>query len=481
MSGNDPFDPFGQNDRTIVRPNPGGARPNPGGAAPGGQPAQPPFGGEAAAPAPSQPSFSPPPAAPAGPIQTPGTNPLIIAAGPLLDLLGRLRNSLTQASFADLKVSVSRAIEGFDAAAAANGAKPEQIPPAKYAICTMADDVVMNLPGENKQVWASDPMLPKYCQNSRDGGVGFYRNLEKAMQDPGGYYDLLELKYSCLSLGFEGMHRMEGAGTGAAPLQQTRREVYNALRRVEGSGNWDLSPNWVGMEIGKKSIGMQIPFWAVAAVVGLLLTGLFFGLRFALAGETDQIVHRALDIHPEATVEIARTQVVAPPPPPPPPPDNGQLDRIRAALEPEIQQGLVTADYLDQNFIIVRMSNKLLFPSGKAEVSDAFQEQLAPRIGEVFKQETELLRQRGFRHGRVVSLGHSDAQPLSGRSRWSSNQELSKARADSVMTAIAVHSPPDLRTLVEGRGPDDPICVPAEDRACWPENRRVELLIERTL
>ena len=277
------------------------------------------------------------------------------------------------------------------------------------------------------------------------------------------------------------MHRAEGPGTGAAALQQTRRDIYNSLRRVEGSGNWALSPNWEGMEIGKKSIGMQIPFWAVASVVGLLLTGLFFGLRLALAGETDALVVRSLDIHPETKVEIARAQVVAAPPPPPPPVDNGQLDRIREALAPEIQQGLISADYLDQNFIIVRMSNKLLFPSGKAEVSDAFRGQLASRIGGVFKNESDLMRQRGFRHGRVIALGHSDAQPLSSNSRWSSNQELSKARASSVMDAVAVHSPPDLRTLVEGRGPDDPICVPADNRACWSENRRVELLIERTL
>lgn len=473
MSGGDPFDPFGQNDRTIVRPNPGGRQPAPT-PQPGGQ----------MPPSAQAGSFAPPPAAaPSGPLVTPGTNPLIIAAGPLLDLLGRLRNSLTQASFADLKGSVSKSIEQFESVAMTNGAKQNHLFPAKYAICTMADDVVMNLPGENRQIWSGDPMLPRYCDNARDGGVGFFRNLDKAMQDPGGFYDLLELKYVCLSLGFEGMHRAEGPGTGAAALQQTRREIYNALRRVEESSNWAISPNWEGNPIGKKSVGMQIPFWAVSAVVALVLTGSFFGLRFALAGETGHIVERSVDIHPEAKIEIARTQVVAPPPPPPPPPpdQNGQLDRIRSALAPEIQQGLISAEYLDQNFIIVRMSNKLLFPSGKAEVSDDFTAQLAPRIGEVFNAENELLRQRGFKHGRVISLGHSDAQPLSSTSRWASNQELSKARASSVMETIAEYSPPDLRTLVEGRGPDDPICVPADDTACWPENRRVELLIERTL
>ena len=126
MSGGDPFDPFGQNDRTIVRPNPGGRAP-----APTPQPgAQMPPQGQAA-------SFSPPPAsAPSGPIVTPGTNPLIIAAGPLLDLLGRLRNSLTQASFADLKASVSKSIEQFEATASTNGAKQNHLFPAKDAICT---------------------------------------------------------------------------------------------------------------------------------------------------------------------------------------------------------------------------------------------------------------------------------------------------------------------------------------------------------
>jgi outer membrane protein OmpA-like peptidoglycan-associated protein len=48
------------------------------------------------------------------------------------------------------------------------------------------------------------------------------------------------------------------------------------------------------------------------------------------------------------------------------------------------------------------------------------------------------------------------------------------------MNAILPYAPPDLPTQVEGRGPDDPVCIPAEDTSCWPQNRRVELLVERT-
>lgn len=483
MSG-DPFDPFGQNERTIIRPQPGGRAPQP--------QSQPSAGartatgeGPAAAlgAAGVGPGHQPVQASTGRPIDTLrglGANPLIVAAGPLLDLLGRLRNAMTQARFADLKQSVARAIESFDRAATDTGAYPEQLRTAKYAIAATADDIVQNLPGEDRAIWTQDPMLGRYF-GERIGGTRFFEHLDQSMKNPGANYDLLELQYACLALGFEGKYR--SLPQGQSELQKIRRDVYQALRHVNQGGGWALSPNWQGMDIGRKTIGRQVPFWAVAAVAALLLVGTFFGLRLALAGQTDRLASEIRSIHPEGGVEIARAKFTVPPPPPPPVPpetvDHGQLERIRMALQPEIDRELVTADYLDANFIIIRMSNELLFPSGKAEVGSDF-DPLAQRIGETFTAETELLRQKGFRHGRVVALGHSDAQRLSATSRWTSNHELSKARAESVMNAILPYAPPDLLTQVEGRGPDDPVCTPAENRNCWPQNRRVELLVERT-
>ena len=469
MSGNDPFDPFGQNDRTIIRPNPGG-RPSP---QAGGGAQQPPQ-----TPPPQRPSAQARTGgAPVSAVAMPSSNPLLIAAGPLLDLLGRLRNALTQANFSDLKGAVAREIDVFEKAATDNGAYPEQLRNAKYALCSTADDVVQNLPGEDRHIWTQDPMLGRYF-NERIGGEKFFTHLDEALRNPGAHYDLLELKYACLSLGFEGKYR--AVAQGPTELQRIRRDVHQALRTVTAGGGWALSPNWKGMDLDRKSIGRQVPFWAVAALMGLILLGLFFGLRVALASGTEELTAEVRAVNPTHDISIEREVFVAPPDPIPIVViDDGQLDRIRAALKPEIDQGLVTADYLDANFIIVRMSNKLLFPSGKAEVGSGFAP-LAKRIGDVFKAETELLQAKGFKHGRVIALGHSDAQPLSANSRWPSNQALSKARAQSVMDAIQPVAPLDLRTQVEGRGPDDPLCKPAEDRGCWPKNRRVELLIERT-
>ena len=532
MSGNDPFDPFGENERTIIRPNPGGRAPQPQQPQPQ-QPNQPGYtpppprpdhqqsgdfmqpmpgqgaGGQQVNWAPQQGGAQQPmwgnpqqpgpadamgqPQGPSGLTHAPHRNPLVTAAGPLLDLLGRLRNAMTQASFQALQGSISREIDAFESAATSAGAYQNHLRDAKYALCAVSDDIVQNQPGEDRAVWTENPMLGRYF-GERIGGTQFYANLQEAMKNPGANYDLLELYYICLSLGFEGMHR--ASPTGQAAVQACRNDVYQALRNTNRGGGWMLSPNWKGMDIGRRSIGMQIPFWAVAALVALLMTGGYFGLRHMLGAEATELAAEIREVRPSGAIEIANPVrpvragggvVVGTDTPkeptvyvPPPPEDPGQLDRIKAALQKEIDAGLVEARYLDANFIIVRFSNKLLFPSGSAEVTKEFKDVLSKRIGETFNNETELLKAKGLQHGRVFGIGHSDAQPIGATSRWASNHALSEARAKSVMDAILAHSPNDLRTRIEGRGPDDPVCTPAEKRSCWPDNRRVELLIERT-
>ena len=430
---------------------------------------------------------------PTGLVGMPGNNPLLTAAGPLLDLLGRLRNGMTQAGLSQLWEPIKRHVDGFDAAANAAGAYQQQLHDAKYALCAVADDIVLNLPGTDRQVWNDQPMLVTFF-NERLGGVKFYQLVDAALRNPGANYDLLELYYACLALGFEGEHR--ASPTGQAAVLACRNEIYQALRGVNRGGGWLISPNWKGMDIGKRSVGMQIPFWAVAALVALLMTGAYFGLRFLISGEASALSSEVANLHPATPPQIVSPDrpktagtgtvviagagdkeegnlVIAAP-------DPGQLDRIRATLKNEIDAGLVEARYLDANFIIVRFSNELLFPSGSADVSDSFRSGLAKRMGETFYKEAEILKAKQQDLGRVYAIGHSDAQRLSVNSRWSSNHELSEARAKSVMDAIAQFSPPKcgprfadaVQTIRRASRPTT--------RAAGPRNRRVELLIERT-
>src|SRR3954469_23412511 len=275
MSDSDrPPGPPGRGDRTIIRPNPGARRP----AVPSA-----PF-----APAPSAPSGgSYPAAAPGAPPSTedristqaapkttedwistqaapkkteevrradlnlddlaaPNESPIRRAAGPLLLLLGRLRVALLRAPFASLMEQVADAIKFFEKDIRSAGISEQQANTAKYILCATADDIVQNIPTEDRHVWTQYSMLSRFF-GERIGGVRFFEELEKALKDPLVNYPVLELQHACLALGFQGIHRTSTGGPSS--LQQIQRNLYETLRRIRPKVIHDLSPRWQGQKL----------------------------------------------------------------------------------------------------------------------------------------------------------------------------------------------------------------------------------------
>ena len=463
--GGSPFDPFGRSERTIIRPNPAGRRPPP-----------------AAAPAPAAPP-PPPPAAPAaadeawattpapvprdaGPAErrravvlrrdeliTPNESPLMRAAGPLLLLLGRLRVSLLRAPAAQLMEQVADAIQDFERDVRAAGIPAEQTRVAKYVLCATADDIVQNIPGEDRHVWTQYSMLSRFF-GERVGGVRFFEELDRAKADPSASYPLLELQHACLALGFEGIHRTSAGG--AATLQQIQRNLYEILRRVK-KANPELSPRWQGQAISAATVRSQIPVWAVGSGVAALLLAVYVVLRLLLGGESDAAAAALVAVHPTNEIGIQRRVFQTPPPPPPPTP---QINRIRAALGPpiEVQE--------KGNVIIVRLSNLALFAPASATVRDEFKPLIGKIAGVIDKEP-----------GTVKIVGHTDSAPI--RSvRFPSNFHLSLERAKAVAEILKGQLTKPDRLGVEGKGADIPIAGndTVEGRA---RNRRVEVLIQR--
>ena len=116
---------------------------------------------------------------------TVAASPLMRAAASLLVLLGRLRASLVRAGASQLMDQVAQAIEQFEIDARAAGAPNDQIETAKYALAATADDIVQNLPTADSRVWTQYSMLVRFF-NERMGGVRFFKELERAKQNPGG-------------------------------------------------------------------------------------------------------------------------------------------------------------------------------------------------------------------------------------------------------------------------------------------------------
>lgn len=498
--------PPGKDNRTIIRPNPGGRRPP--------QPAPPPARPETPPPWPAAPPVPPgsgrPPSSPypasgvptpqfpspqqvgkgeewiASPapqqpapvkprralahideLAAPNASPIMQAAGPLLLLLGRLRASLLHARFSSLMDQAAQSIQKFDHDIRAAGFPDDQANTAKYILCATADDIVQNIPAEDRHEWSRYSMLSTFF-GERIGGVRFFDLVDRAKIDPVVSYPLLELQHACLALGFQGRYRSEGGGF--ATLQQIQRSIYETMRRVRPRTVRDLSPHWQGQALAARNTRLRVPVWAVGAVAGVLLFLLYVVLRYLLSGGAEAAAVDTLALNPRTPITIAR-KVAAPPPKPPAPTvaQLTQLQRIRAALAPEIAAGTVSVpDPTGPYWIVINVGDLLLFNSGEATIINKFLP-LAHRIRAMLENET----------GTVGIVGHTDTTKLGPASPFKSNYDLSVARARNTATILAAGFSHPERFKIDGRGPDQPI-GDNHTEAGRRQNRRVEVLVQRT-
>ncbi len=372
-------------------------------------------------------------------VVTVASSPLTRAAASLLLLLGRLRSSLARAGAGQLMDQVAQAIQQFEVDARAAGAPGDQVEAAKYALAATADDIVQNLPSEDSRVWTQYSMLVRFF-NERMGGVRFFQELDRAKQNPAVNLGLLELMHACLSLGFEGVYRATG---GQGELQTIRRDLYETIRRNQPKTIEDLSPHWRGQTIALAGSRFQIPVWSVAAVAGVILLGTYLVLRNMLSGQAEALALTMAQVHPATELTIARETVVKPPPDPPKT-TSTQLERIRAALAPEILAHKLDADQ-SATTIFIRIGSLVLFPSGGARANDSFAP-IAKKIAAALDKEP----------GAIHVDGYTDDDPIH-TITFPSNFELSAARAKSVAAMLKPGLSHPERLVVSGKGAANPV------------------------
>ncbi len=502
-SQDDPFADPGDLDKTVIKPNPGGRRtPQPGGGAParGSQPG----GGQAARPATPRaadvddtmvqaPSGvqAPPgrtpaarrgagradrddpgagvPAGPAVPIAQVGINPLVTAASSLLGLAIRLRNRATHRNIESLRDRVIAEIKGFETRAAALGVAPPSIRAGRYALCATIDDLVQNTPWGSQAGWAKQSMV-KTFHGETWGGERFFEVLDQLNKNIGRNFEVLELMYLCLTLGFEGQYRV--LERGSARHAQVRAGLYRTIRQRRGEYEREISPHWRGLEGGHRPLSAMIPIWVIGVITAALLTFAFMGFTFALGPESGRIYGLLSGLQPRGAVELVRAA-------PTPQPDQSQArltptpvqappvePRMARFLEPEVRQGLVNVEESpDQVRITLNAPGRGMFRPASATVIDSYLP-VIDRVGQALEAEP----------GSILVVGHTDIDPIS-TLQFPNNVVLSQRRAESVLDLLARQVTDRRRMTAEGRGATEPL--PGID-GTTPEgkrlNRRVEII-----
>lgn len=433
MTTDDPF--FGDDsDRTVIRPSPGGRR------AIGSPPPKP---------------AAPPPRTGGGYSIDRGLNPLVTAASSLLSLISKLRNTLTHPDVAGLRSRMEQELQSFESKAMSAGADRETIHAARYCLCTVIDETVLNTPWGNESNWSSESLLVRFHQEAW-GGEKVFAILERMLKDPSRHLDMLELLFICLSMDFQGRYRvLEG---GQRTLDQIHDSLYNAIRMQRGEFERDLSPHWHGEQPARGGLRHYLPLWVVGAIAGALLLSTFLVFSYFINVASDPLFKELHQIGREQPPEVEAAVAPAPI-------QSDLYERLTRLLEPEIREDLIEVidGYSD---IVIRLRNKGLFPSGSVQVGNDFKP-LLKRITEVLSTTV----------GPIIVAGHSDNTPIHSV-RFPSNWHLSLARAEAVTAILQAKLTGTAEVTAEGRADNEPL-VPNDTPENRAINRRVEIILEK--
>ena len=383
----------------------------------------------------------------AGPV---GLNPLVANAAVLLNTVPTIRRSLRHADPAGLRDYLLRAITEFESRARAAGASPEHVLISRYALCTVIDEAVADMPWGASPEWVQQSLLVTLHREGF-GGEKFFLLLDKAMEDPRRNLDLLELMYVCIALGFKGRYSV--LDNGQQQLDALRDRLHAVIRRERGEFERDLSGKWKGVQRVARPFVRRLSVWLVLAAAALLLFVIYLVFALLLASKSDPVFNMLAALHADVG-DLKR----APPPPPPP-----AAPRLRLLLKDEIQAGQVDVEE-DAVTSHVTIHGDKFYDPGSADIR--------PELVPVIRRIAEAINQVP---GVVTVGGHTDNQPTRRSLRFPSNYELSLERARGVATLLG-QTVQNHAIKAEGLADSKPLApnTTPEGRA---RNRRVEITL----
>jgi type IV/VI secretion system ImpK/VasF family protein len=173
-----------------------------------------------------------------------GLNPLVDAAAYVFLLMGQLSRTRSHQDVSKLHEAIMEEVKNFQNSVYLSNYSPETlaeyVPISSYILCTMLDDVLASTPWGSEGKWTEFSVLHSHDQEilSRES---FLIILERFIQEPNTYIDIMEFTYVCLTLGFK--YSCHSSGFDAEQLQKILHSLYKRIRAHRGNISRQLSPN----------------------------------------------------------------------------------------------------------------------------------------------------------------------------------------------------------------------------------------------
>ena len=204
-----------------------------------------------------------------------------------LGLLAMLRNGAWPDPPERFPDRLEQLLDTFHSDALALGKHVVTVDQACYAVCALADELLLASGSPLREVWSRAPLqLRRFGEHL--AGEGFFNRLEQLRQDPARHWEALEVYHACLLLGFRGRYQLLGAEHLPGLVERTGRDLVRA--RGEGPG---FAPSARPAPLAPRLPARTLPGWAWAALAGSASLALFLAFRVSLAAQVREAAQAA--------------------------------------------------------------------------------------------------------------------------------------------------------------------------------------------
>lgn len=200
-----------------------------------------------------------------------GINPLVTAAHPLLSIIDRLQLSRSVETDSDFYSNLQYELKVFEGRSINSNYEEETVFIAHFLLSACINEILH----ERENFSTFKKLMPPSETNEQSPDIQFFEILEKIIDKPDHYLDLLELIYLCLSLGFEGKYRQKEH----EKLQELIGNLYQTISsRRKNTEKKLFETNSTQNQIPEKQMHWSI--WGIGSLIFISL--LFMGSNWYL-------------------------------------------------------------------------------------------------------------------------------------------------------------------------------------------------------
>ncbi len=207
-------------------------------------------------------------------------NDLIRFAGPIFDLILRLKAGIVQPSN-DLRPKIAKMLEEFEKRAERYRFNHKIIRISKFALASFVDETVLTNNFPLKDEWEKYPLQLEYFKEQLAGNK-FFEKLEAMLKQLKVTADAVEIYYVCMLLGFKGRYAVYEQEKLLSTMQTTAKALVKAGKIVPT----ELSPNWLANDQPEPPKKRGMPAWAkISAFAGLAIAIIVYLVMFLLSSQ----------------------------------------------------------------------------------------------------------------------------------------------------------------------------------------------------